>query len=625
MEEKEENKCINSQEVPLPKGTGIANYMKKVLCDYEKIRGKDKNSNNCKFWDVVVITTADNAQKRVFELQIESKRKRNELPLNLPIYVVADPPGPKIGNGGSTLVVLSFLELCLGQEMYKKKILLIHAGGQSKRMPSASCLGKIFSPIPHGDPIYQMLDLKLAMYMPFLPNMPPGVFVACADDILVYDLGPVEDSKYWSFCYNGFTALAHPSPVQIGTKHGVYVVENEKNVDPKKHIRGMRCLRVLQKPRITQMYEKGAVLSNLKFSEEVAFKGDTSYTDSSFFFGMDIAKKLLHFFKENSPLTCEIDAYGDFLQALGPLATSEYVHNTSNVTHLTPNLVPTRLQIFELLKGTDINLLLMNASKFIHIGTTKEYIYHFCFDTKLQDELGLVKDCFNTFTEIKPSAKKRKFSDTGLGCIMHSCIPTECFVSSNTVLEYCHFELPLQVGQNSIISNCALFEEDLSDNLLTPTQTPHNIFLHTVAVRHQDQTKYATVVFHIDDDLKKQVPISSVIEASYLGYDIQRFIENCKLTQFQLDEDTGGVQREREGEGQALTSLWQMCLFPLESSMTRSLVLALTAAKAAQSNNPDMVDLSGYHVVSMEEILDMKDVRAMLKYREGLFSKILKS
>lgn len=132
-------------------------------------------------------------------------------------------------------------------------------------------------------------------------------------------------------------------------------------------------------------------------------------------------------------------------------------------------------------------------------------------------------------------------------------------------------------------------------------------------------------MFHIDDDLKKQVPISNVIEASYLGYDIQRFIENCKLTQFQLDEDTGGVQREGEGEGQALTSLWQMCLFPLESSMTRSLVLALTAAKAAQSNNPDMVDLSGYHVVSMEEILDMKDVRAMLKYREGLFSKILKS
>lgn len=30
---------VNSQEVPLPKDTGIANYMKKVFCEYEKIRG----------------------------------------------------------------------------------------------------------------------------------------------------------------------------------------------------------------------------------------------------------------------------------------------------------------------------------------------------------------------------------------------------------------------------------------------------------------------------------------------------------------------------------------------------------------------------------------------------------
>ena len=58
--------------------------------------GKDASQGT--FWDVVVITTADYAQKHVFELQIESKRKRNELPLNFPIYVVADPPGPKIGT-----------------------------------------------------------------------------------------------------------------------------------------------------------------------------------------------------------------------------------------------------------------------------------------------------------------------------------------------------------------------------------------------------------------------------------------------------------------------------------------------------------------------------------------------
>ncbi len=50
------------------------------------------------FWDVVMLTTADEDQRTAFNLQIEDKMERKELPLNLPIYVVADPPGPRIGQ-----------------------------------------------------------------------------------------------------------------------------------------------------------------------------------------------------------------------------------------------------------------------------------------------------------------------------------------------------------------------------------------------------------------------------------------------------------------------------------------------------------------------------------------------
>ena len=32
---------------------------------------------------------------------------------------------------------------------------------------------------------------------------------------------------------------------------------------------------------------------------------------------------ILQFYIDQKPLQCEIDAYGDFLQALGPCATSE--------------------------------------------------------------------------------------------------------------------------------------------------------------------------------------------------------------------------------------------------------------------------------------------------------------
>ena len=71
-----------------------------------------------------------------------------------------------------------------------------------------------------------MLELKLAMYIEFPQRMKPGMFVSSADCIELYDL-----SGDWSFENTGFTALAHPSPIEIGTTHGVYVLD--KNIAAK--------------------------------------------------------------------------------------------------------------------------------------------------------------------------------------------------------------------------------------------------------------------------------------------------------------------------------------------------------------------------------------------------------
>lgn len=54
-----------------------------------------KNANN--FWDVIVITAADDVQKQAFEDQIHSKLSCGELPLSPEYIVVADPPRFKIG------------------------------------------------------------------------------------------------------------------------------------------------------------------------------------------------------------------------------------------------------------------------------------------------------------------------------------------------------------------------------------------------------------------------------------------------------------------------------------------------------------------------------------------------
>lgn len=72
--------------------------------------------------------------------------------------------------------------------LLEMKILFIPAGGYSQRLPNFTALGKLFCPLPFGDEHYQMLDLILATYIPFLQNMQPGIFLASSDAIISYIL-----------------------------------------------------------------------------------------------------------------------------------------------------------------------------------------------------------------------------------------------------------------------------------------------------------------------------------------------------------------------------------------------------------------------------------------------------
>ena len=170
-----------------------------------------------------------------------------------------------IGSGGSTLHILHSLKMKYGAEMEKMRTLVIHAGGYSKRLPSHSCSGKIFSPLPIAaldGGLYQMLDLKLAMYRPFLAMMEPGgVFITASDDIEVFTMEDTEGLDTSLTAGETVTALAHPSSLFIGTTHGVYVMEEkEVGVETLQDVRP--CLEVLQKPSVELMRERGAVIKS---------------------------------------------------------------------------------------------------------------------------------------------------------------------------------------------------------------------------------------------------------------------------------------------------------------------------------------------------------------------------
>ncbi|KAH9373805.1 hypothetical protein HPB48_007473 [Haemaphysalis longicornis] len=117
------------------------------------------------------LSAADEDQACAFRLQIDDRKKRNLIPL-VPYHVFPDPPGPKIGSGGATLHILEHLHDIYGEEQARMRILLIHTGGQSKRLPSHSVLGKLFAQLPIASAAeFQMFDLKMAMYSPVpVPN-----------------------------------------------------------------------------------------------------------------------------------------------------------------------------------------------------------------------------------------------------------------------------------------------------------------------------------------------------------------------------------------------------------------------------------------------------------------------
>ena len=121
--------------------------MRSLLDRYEKLRGCSPKEVRIPFWDLVVISAGDESQETWYKAQLELKKESGDLP-GVPYLCVADPPGPRIGSGGSTFHILTKLRQDFGDEIDNWKIIIIHAGGYSKRLPSHSCSGKIFSPLP---------------------------------------------------------------------------------------------------------------------------------------------------------------------------------------------------------------------------------------------------------------------------------------------------------------------------------------------------------------------------------------------------------------------------------------------------------------------------------------------
>ena len=437
-----------------------------------------------------------------------------------------------------------------------------------------------------------MLELKLALYVDFPVHMKPGLLVTCADDIELYSIPEGQSIK---FNRSGFMALAHPSSLTIGTGHGVFVLDSGENSGISEMVY-TSCQQFLHKPSVDKMHKTGAVRSRQDNCESVS-DAEFVYTDSTYYMDYSTSMTLLNVLKEVEPLTCEVDAYGDFLQALGPGATVAYTNNSANVTTKESSLVDIRQKIFNRLKGTPLNVILLNNSKFYHIGTTEEYLFHLTEDPSLREELGLLPIAFSVCDCKDPGSP--------VACVMHSVLHPSAVVSPGSVVEFSRFGADVTVGEKSIVSGCWV-----DAGLSVPCQT----FMHSLSVDLNGSVGFVTVAFSIKDNLK--LSVASPAEASSLKYFGASLVECAERWGLSLES-------LRFSGDKSACSLWIACIFPvcpdLRSSVSTSLQMVL--ALRGNSTVPTLKDL---RLVSLQEALQNKNLEEMLRFRRGLYEDITK-
>ena len=171
-----------------------------------------------------ILTASDEVQAVAFRALLDRRIRHGLYPREISFHVYPDPPG-RVGSGGGTLWALHRLYEELGldpledlEQADAPSVLLLHAAGESRRLPVFAPEGKLFAPVPAPSssvipPV--VLDLQLSLYLRF-PWKPGLVVVGSGDVIIDFDTDALSEFDA------PITGFATPASFEQGSRHGVF-------------------------------------------------------------------------------------------------------------------------------------------------------------------------------------------------------------------------------------------------------------------------------------------------------------------------------------------------------------------------------------------------------------------
>lgn len=314
-------------------------------------------------WDYVVLTASNEEQASIYRREIEYRLYLKQLPGRTKYLVLADPDGKRVGSGGATLNVIKAIaerEQRNEADFFKDlRILVIHSGGDSKRIPQYSACGKLFSPVPRVLPNGQASTLfdEFMIATSMIPGrMQEGMLVMSGDVLLLFNALQIDTQFY------GAAAISIKEDVDTGKNHGVFLGDEKENVKKflhKQSVETLESLGAVNRQHQVNL-DTGAILMDRNMLKSLYSLISTENKIDD--------EKFQEFVNEKA----RISFYGDFLYPLAADSTLEDYIKEAPEGEMCEELISCRKKIWEVLKNYQLKLICLSPAEFIHFGTTKE-------------------------------------------------------------------------------------------------------------------------------------------------------------------------------------------------------------------------------------------------------------
>jgi fucokinase len=328
-------------------------------------------------WDYLIVTASNDTQAEAYASQLALRRKLGQLSGMGEVMVVADPNGQRVGSGGSTLYCLMQVvnralaggaasDEAVARILRGLRILIVHAGGDSRRLPAYGPCGKIFIPVPgeSGSALGATLFDRL---LPAFQSLPTGVagggqVVVASGDALLF-----LDSSRTTLACEGLTALGSLDTPEHGSKHGVFIADG-----------GGRVLRYLQKPKLAEQTAAGAINAQGQSVLDIGVMSFDASVVLALFRAFEVSRNADGKLDWSAPMRATIlarglDLYREICCALGTEATLQHYVRSARASGSTwDERVLER--VYGGLQPLPFHLQIVPQCRFLHFGTTRQLI-----------------------------------------------------------------------------------------------------------------------------------------------------------------------------------------------------------------------------------------------------------